>query len=260
MPDAIDINAGQSQGSPGTENIGGEAVNEPIGGEQQAAPPGQQQETVQRIELSPDTITALAGSLRQQQSSEQSQQMTPEQLQEYLAVYNPTVEDATALGLTAEALPHLQRLLDAKVKQATRAAAIQFEYLKRSMEERLAPLQTLIQQQQQETLIKQFYTDNPDLVGKEQLVEAVYAKLGGRSWKSKEEAFKTVAENTRQLLTVLTGQANGGGNPPNGTQQMKSGVPKMSTVMTGGAGGGKQQQAGATLTPQQKLAREFFPR
>lgn len=259
-----------SQGSVGTGGVGAPGTEnndlpeaEGVSHETPAAPAGETPPAApavskQQLELSPESLRALATAMQPKPATPEQKPMTQEEIDRILGVYNVADKDVEELGLPLTALPALQRILDAKMKQAMTAAAVQVEYVKRSLQQQLEPLTRMMQERQTQELVTAFYKQNADLVGKETLVESVYAKLeasGALKGMTKEQAFKAVSENTREVIKLVAGSGNGNEN----TSPAPTTGRKMSTTLVGGQGGGSGGKS-APVSEQQALAQKLFPR
>ena len=130
------------------------------------------------------------------------------------------------------------------VKQAVTMAAFQINAVEGKLTQHVSPAVEYARAQQHEKLKTEFFESNKDLKSYEPLVAEVYQKLSATGYKgSKEQVFKTIAEQTRTILKSLPGDLLGAGNGSSGNvNQPPKSAHKMSTVSAGGqsgAGGGK---------------------
>lgn len=211
----------------------------------------------QRVALDAESLAALAQVVQKPVEQPQAAEppLTPEQIRQLLNVYEATAEDVAALGLPETAMPKLNAILGAIVKQAVTTASVHTEAVRRQIEQALTPLREMHRERQLENLRQEFYTVHKDLQGKDKLVDMVYARLvQSGTWqpKTKAEAFKTVADQTRQLINEYL--AAGGGQETKSLPARAGAQPrKMPTVLAGGQAG--SAAAGAKTT--QAKERDF---
>lgn len=202
--------------------------------------------------LSPEVIQALAkataGAVQQAQPQQQQQQLSPEEYARIMNVFTPTQDHMKALGLSEEALPHFNTIVQGIQKQAQTMAALQVEALRRQVLQQLEPLRAAHTRQVEQELKKDFLTAYPEFTGFDPVLQLAYTQLQQEGYKadSKEAAFKTMAERARGLVKQL----------PQGQQPQKQN--KMSTVSTGGQGGAGQGQGGKGRDPAEATARFLF--
>jgi hypothetical protein len=210
-----------------------------------------------QVQLSPESMAALAATLQPAAQPQAQPQLSQEEINRLLNVYNVDETALTELGLPTTALSRLNTILEAKVKQAVTAATLHTEMVRRQLAQQLEPLHTLVRQQQMAQARQEFFAANADLVGKEQLVEAVYAKLESEGWKPKDkvEAFKIVADQSRQLLKALLGPGNGQGTGQ--AAAATSGGSRAPVTLMAGQTGNAASTADA-VTQQQKDVRWLF--
>lgn len=210
-----------------------------------------------QVQLSPESMAALAATLQPAAPQQAQPQLSQDEVNRLLNVYNVDETALTELGLPTTALTRFNAILEAKVKQAITAATLHTEMVRRQIAQQLEPMHALVRQQQMAQARQEFFTSNTDLVGKEQLVEAVYAKLESEGWrpKDKAEAFKIVADQSRQLLKALLGQGNGQGTGQ--TAAAPSGGSRAPVTLMAGQTG-KAASATDAATQQQKDVRWLF--
>lgn len=217
-----------------------------------AAPAGPQ-----KVALDEGTIKQIITGVTPPPAQPQQPPLTQDQIDELLRVYKVSPQDATALGLQPEAVEHLNRVLDAKVRQAVAMASLQAEVMRRSLLETISPIQSFMREANERQLRAEFFEQNKEFVGFEPLVEAAYAAMvrDGVRFQSKPEAFKAVADRTRQIMNSMPGLRNAQGQAGTRTSTPGSGQ-GMSTVLTGGQGGAGG--GGAATSEAQKLAKSLF--
>lgn len=209
----------------------------------------------QAVSLSPDTIKTLVDSLKvapvvPAQPASQPQ-LSQEEINRALAVFNADRRYVERMGLKFEdptqydeAVAALNEMLDGKTRQAVTMSTLVVENLKRQLMGELEPLKAYVAQAREQQLRDEFFKEHDDLRQFEPLVEAVYMKMqrAGAHFNTREDAFKAVAEQARQLLAkVQPGQGDGGGASATSTPR------KMPTVTTGGRGGASASAAGKPI-------------
>ena len=207
----------------------------------------------------------------QQQAAQQPQQFTEQDFIRTFNVFQPTPELLAKVGLPATpegAAVFRDEVVTPIVRQAVTMAAYQMEKLKGDLVEHIKqqlqpyePARQLAVERETEKLKVEFFTTNSDLKDYEPLVMEVYARLSaqGTKWKTKDEAFKTIAEQTRSILKSTPGlQAMaGGGNGQPTTTQGGSGS-RMSPLSGGGQGGAAR--AGGSSKAKSTAEELFGPR
>jgi hypothetical protein len=213
--------------------------------------------------LTPDTIKALVDTIQRapvaQPQTQAQPQLSQEEVNRMLAVFNADRRHIERLGLkyedpTAydEAVAALNEVLDGKTRQAVTMSSLVVENLKRQIQQELAPIRQFVAAERERKLRDEFFGAHEDLKEFTPLVEAVYTQLQNNNvqFSSKEEAFKTVADQARQLLAKLQpGQGSGSGV---GTTTVPR---RMPTVTTGGRGGAGAAGSGTQVNA---IAKSLF--
>jgi hypothetical protein len=241
----------------------------------------QQQQQVANI-LTPEQIAQLiregvvagvqANNPRQQQPQ---QQLTEEEFRRMTNYANITEQEF--LGLFVEdrkqAAQNFQNLIQKAVTQAVTMASLAHNAALEQVNQRFSPALQYVQSAQEKQLQAEFMEANTDLKGYEPLLMAIADQLKkepGFKTMGKEQAFKTVAERARLVISKMPGaqQQQGGGtqgNGQNGQRQQQTRQPgRMNTLSSGGqagaGGGGGGQQARVLPSGQveSKTAREIF--
>jgi len=212
--------------------------------EETAAPPPQQ-----AVSLTPESIKSLVESMRlaptvQQPVPQPQQQLSQDEINRMLAVFNADRRHIERLGLkyedpqaNEEAVTALNEILDGKTRQAVTMASLVVENLKRQMLQELTPIREFVAAERERKLREEFFNEYKDLEEFTPLVEAVYTQLQNNkvNFSSKEEAFKTVADQARQLLAKI--QPGQGGTSGVSTSTAPRRMPTVTTGGRGGAGG-----------------------
>ncbi len=212
------------------------------------------------VTLTPDAIKALATSLApapQAQAEPPPRQLSQDELDKLMNKFKVGIKHVQRLGLPTEqaesAVEALNEIAEGIVRQAVTMAYLTTENLKRELGGQLGPLRQFMEQQREQSLRSEFFSANEDLKPVEPLVEAIFTKLvqSGVKFSSKEEGFKVVADQARQMLAKISpgGQGGGNGSGEGGT----STTTRMPTVTTGGRGGAVQGPSG-----QSPIAKSMF--
>lgn len=258
-----DSSQGQGQGTT-TQPAGQQA---PAGSAQTATPPP-----------APPALTseAIAQAMLQvqqaqgQQGQQQQRQYTQEDFDKAFNVWKPSKQHFQQLkrAMAAaeddptaeqEVLGILAEMAGGAARQGVTISAYHMQQQMEQLEQRLAPAIAFIQRAQEAELKQEFYAQHKDLVPYEAVVTMIVnqRQAKGQLAKTKEEAFKQVSEEARQIVQQLA-KANGQGtqSAAAGTQQTHS-TNRMSTVSAGGqsatagaagnAGNGKPKSAGLAV-------------
>ena len=167
---------------------------------------------------------AIAEQVAQRLQQQQQPQLSPEQIREMLAVYEVTPEQLQTLGYDAEsaktAAQFYNQLVQGTAKHAVALAALQMAQLRQELLQQLEPLRQFYMEAQEQRLREEFFQKYPDMKPYEPVLEVAYERrLKGQRFNSKEEAFKALYAEAKELLSRLPGAGQ-----PN----------KPSTVSTGG--------------------------
>lgn len=206
------------------------------------------------VQLTPEQLRELVAGVApapQPQAPPPEPQLTQEQFNQMMRVFTADEAVATKLGLTPEAAPVLNEILQAVVRQAVTMAGYQARAQQQQLNAQLAPLQQYYLQQQENAYRQEFMGLHPEFKGYEPLLESVYAqlKVEGARFKTPQEAYKTISERAKAVIAKLPGAQL--------AQKPVGQKPNMSTLsgggqVTGGAGGGgkpKISQAQAIFGP-----------
>lgn len=139
----------------------------------------------------------------------------------------------------------LVELRDGLVRQSSTIAEARLQHLLGELRTKdITPLQSFIQEQQNQALQTEFYTKNKDLEPYSEIVDAVSTKVFADGKKhGKEEAFKLAADASRDVINRML--AAKGGQPlakPAAKRQM-------STSLVGGGQGGRSTSGGNGRKP-----------
>jgi len=189
---------------------------------------------------------AVATQLQAHASSQPAPQMTPQQLAEHYAIWDPNEGFINGLNaLTdADATPAQKKKIfedmrDGIMQQAFRASQLVVAQETQKMRAELAPAVQYAQQRQAKNVMKEFVTKYPALNGQTELVDAVIANLAQQNFKpkSKDEAYEKVAKIAEKILQGVNPQFSlktSGGS---------GGKPGMASTNMGGVGGGGKPNA-----------------
>jgi hypothetical protein len=198
------------------------------------------------------------------------QQFTQEDFVRTFQVFQPTPEVLASVGLpnTPEAAVAFGNISNAIVRQAVTMAAYQMEKLKADLEAKYEakfadyePARAMAQERQAEKMREEFLALNPDLQGYEPLLLEIRDRLAGQGirFKTKDEAFKAVAEHARKLISTIPGLSANGGNaqqPQTQSTPTTTGASRMSGLSgsgQGGVGGSRSNGAGGKKSTAEQL-------
>jgi transcriptional regulator with XRE-family HTH domain len=201
-------------------------------------------------------ILKAAGVGQQQQAAPAptEPQMTQEEFEQKFNVFKPTVEMIEAIRAGGEgAVGALAQIAAGINKQAVTFAGYQMQVKLQEALQQFAPVQQFVREQQMTALKTEFFKSNPDLADYEVLAQKIVAEYQtkGHKFPSKEEAFKTVANDLRNVLKsigVVPKAKSGNGAAANGTAKQTS-TSRMSTVSTGGQGAGNNGGKAKSTNP-----------
>lgn len=191
----------------------------------------------------------------QQQPQPQQRQYTQEEYDRHFNVYRPKGELIKAIreGDEAAALVAVNDMVNGIVKHAVTMAHYSNLAQREEIEQRLSPALQYIQRAQVEQWKKEFLDQNKDLVGYEPIMTQIAdaAKARGVKFKTKEEAFKFVADETKKVIATIPGLQKGGAAPaaaaqPGQQSQRQSRMPALSRGGQGGVGGTSGSSAGGS--------------
>lgn len=197
--------AGEEEGHASSPAAGQQAAQGQVQTQQAQTPVEQQQVPI-------DVIKQLAQELRQPQ--QQAPQMTEQEFNRLFNVYQPTPELWQALrgDDPATAVQALSTMLQGAVKQAATLAAFHTQQELQRVQEMVQPALSMARERQNEQMKTEFFGQYPDLKGYEPLLLQVRDALlsQGLGNLSKEKAFETVAQRTREILQKIPGLQQGG--------------------------------------------------
>lgn len=266
----------QSQGQASQGATGTDAG--PGGGEGQAGAPGAVQATPKSgltAEEISQIVARTVAAVPQAQPQQQQPQFTEQDFIKTFNVFQPTAEILASIGLpsTPETVQGFNSIATAIVKQSVTMAAYQMQKLQQDLEakyeKRLAqfePARQMAEEKVNEQLKEEFLGKNPDLKGFEPLVLEIRDRLmsQGVQFKTKEEAFQTLATHARKILQQIPGlQAGGAGEGQQAVQQPQSttttsGASRMSALSGAGQGGAGQNRPSAAQKPKKNTAETLF--
>lgn len=170
--------------------------------------------------------------------------MTQEEFDKHFNVVKVTKERLQKMygwddeTLTDERISEFQQLQQDVVRQAVTMAAYQIRAAQEQMMQQMSPALTYARQQQEQVLREEFFTQNPDLKDYEPLLVEIKERLVASGFQgTKEEAFKRISEQAKQVLSKLPGIQLGNPQSGNNNQQLPKPAHRMSTVSAGGQGG-----------------------
>ena len=230
--------------------------------EQQAPAQGQAQTPVAQapqtqasseVRLADDAVEKLAAAVRAGSAQQApAQQMSQEDFDRLFHVMRPDQQMLNAIrsGDEAAALAALTQFSHGTAKQAIALASYQFQLELAKIREAVAPALGFVQEQQMQRLESEFYEQHSDLKGYEPVLKAIrdgfVAK--GAQFKSKEEAFKAVAEEARKILKGLPNAQTTGS-----VQKQAGSMPALANARGGAGTGDRSSSNGQGSNPVKKL-------
>lgn len=249
--------ADSGAGQAGAKTPGGEASGGAAAGKSgSAAAPSTQQPAAgaepRRIELTEELLTQMGKNIGESVAGamkppEAQPTMTQEQFDKMFKIFRPTTEQWQALRGDDEqaALGALTEMLQGGSTQAVTIATHLLTHEMEQMRQQFAPAMKMAQERELEALKVEFFKQNEDLKGMDPLLELVRDQFvaKGMKFKSKDEAFKAVADAARAQIEKIPGLKNGIANIPanNGGGQ---GTGQPGTKMPALSGGKGQTGAG----------------
>lgn len=210
--------------------------------------------------ITPEMIAQAVATGVQQVMPRQSQQPqapTPEEVAEFEKQFNVVKVNADIykqiLGVAPQNEQQVQALQGLLHGAAKQAIAMSTYMMRNEMQQRLqqvqqqfAPVNDYVTQQQVTKIENDFLTANPDLKDHQALVKeiAIAARASGQQFKSRDDAFKFVADRARSLL----GKAAPAGQPASRSPQATRKYNMTPTSLGGNPGGSRQPQAGSNAT------------
>lgn len=190
-----------------------------------------------------------------QPKQEQQRQLTPEEIDQKLAVWNPKDDLWDRMSNPETRKEAFLELRNGLVQQALTGAHLMTQRTQQEFEGRLSPIQQFAQEQRVTALRTSFMESNPGLANHAKILPMVSAMLEKSGYKptSVEEGFKKLASEAEKFIKEnidsnfsLTSQEN-----TTQTQTQKpgtNGAPRMATTTSvrGGSGVAKAPMRGAT--------------
>lgn len=244
-----------SQGTAGTGTPGGEGnagaggktgSSAPASGVQPDAGQAAAQQSVagapQKYELTEEVLAKLAQNIATaSRPPEQQPQMTQEEFDKMFNIYRPNEELlARVLGEDkAQAVQAVQEMLHGAARQATTIASHLVQNEVQQLRQLIAPALAIAEEKQMEAMKVEFFEQYKDLKGMEPILVLIrdQFKGQGRTFKTKEEAFKAVAEEARKQIEAIPGlKAASVASAAAGSQQQTQGQASKMPGLSGGKG------------------------
>jgi len=227
--------------------------------EQDSTQPEQQTKPSDDIAAAMRELATTVGKVAQPQRSAEPTKPTPEQLEEYWGLYNPTKADPQFfrkfLGLAADMDPEAAKAREEEfrglfesmhtgiARQAVIGAQRLFQQELQKLREEYAPLQEHYSNAQREATRNRFYESYPTLKDSkfDPIIKAVSTALSGQEFRNEAEFFKALAEGAAGHIKGLLPDFDLSTNKQkNGTTPR---LPRSRVGGTGGAGGQKNEEA-----------------
>jgi hypothetical protein len=216
-------------------------------------------------EWTPDKVKdiiaqAAAAGAQQARPQEQAQapkQYTQEDIDKFTNAFKASPELIGELLEGGEkSLGAMSQIIEGVVKQATTISWLQSQMLQKQMNQEMNPVMEYYRGEQVKQLRNEFFDAHADLKGQDKLLSAVKVGIDQErilEGKTKEEAFKIIADRAREVLSA--NGANGANG--NGAQQKPAAQqPKMATLSRGSQHGAAASAGAGGASP--KTAEVIF--
>jgi hypothetical protein len=183
--------------------------------------------------------------------------MSEAELQKMLNVYVPdkaVLQRILRNESEDDAVAALNEMLSGVVRQATTTSWYQSQLLQRQLADRMSPIETFYQQQQQEREQKEFFKSYGDLEPFVELLPAVQdavdkAGMWEKVGKDKKKYFEAVAKTAENWIqkanpSFKLGAGSAVAGTASGGSTVASGAPKMAQLSAGGTSGAGGQAGG----------------
>lgn len=218
-----DLEQGQNQNSQGGQagtklSTQGQSTDPNAAGQSgQAATSGQgqQQDQPKNINLTEEMLASLGKKLAEsvnpqgQQQQQQQPQMSQEEFDKTFNIYKPSPETWRAIRGEDEgqAIEALTTMLHGAAKQATTIASYLLNHEVQQLKDFIQPAIQMAQEKQLEAMKVEFFEKNQDLKGLDPLLVLIRDQFvaKGTKFKTKDEAFKAVAEEARKQIEAIPG-------------------------------------------------------
>lgn len=204
-------------------------------------------------EIIAQAAAAGAQQARPQEQAPAPKQYTQEDIDKFTNAFKASPELIGELLEGGEkSLTAMSQIVEGVVKQATTISWLQAQMLQKQMGEQMNPAMEYYRGEQVKQLRNEFFDAHADLKGQDKLLSAVKVGIDQErilEGKTKEEAFKIIADRAREVLSA--NGANGANG--NGAQQKPAAQqPRMATLSrgsqhgaaaSGGAGGASPKTA-----------------
>lgn len=216
-------------------------------------------------EWTPDKVKdiiaqAAAAGAQQARPQEQAQapkQYTQEDIDKFTNAFKASPELIGELLEGGEkSLGAMSQIIEGVVKQATTISWLQSQMLQKQTNQEMNPVMEYYRGEQVKQLRNEFFDSHADLKGQDKLLSAVKVGIDQErilEGKTKEEAFKIIADRAREVLSA--NGANGANG--NGAQQKPAAQqPKMATLSRGSQHGAAASAGASGASP--KTAEVIF--
>jgi len=185
-------------------------------------------------EIIAQAAAAGAQQARPQEQAQAPKQYTQEDIDRFTNAFKASPELIGELLEGGEkSLTAMSQIVEGVVKQATTISWLQAQMLQKQMGEQMNPAMEYYRGEQVKQLRNEFFDSHADLKGQDKLLSAVKVGIDQErilEGKTKEEAFKIIADRAREVLSA--NGANGANG--NGAQQRPAAQqPKMATLSRG---------------------------
>lgn len=202
--------------------------------------------------MTPESVRELVRSVATEfKPKEPQKEMTPEEFDRAFAVAKVSPQHVERILKGGEdAVGALNEIVQAAARQSVTMAQHLLRNHQSEYDQKLQPYMQFATTVRENMYRQEFFEQNKDLVGYEEVMQDVQSRLDREGLKgTKEEVFKRLAEETRKVIKSVAAKATpaGDGNtqttPPNKMTSLSSG----GQGGAGSAGGGKSSSTAKTI-------------
>lgn len=221
----------------------------------------------QKIELTEELLSRMgeniAKAIQPQPAAEKPPTMSQEEFDQMFNIYRPNKEVWAAIRGEDEgaALQALTTMLHGSAKQATTIASHLIQNELAQLKQILQPALAMAEERTQTTLKEEFFKAHPDLKGLEPILVLIRDKMiaSGRRFKTKEEAFKAVAEEAKAQVAAIPGLRQNGAAAGGAPAGQPAGQTARMPSLSGGKGqAGAGDASGSTGGAKTSTAKKIF--
>lgn len=217
----------------------------------------------QKLEISEESLAKMAQVLQSQaRAAEPPKELDPAEFEQKFNVFRPTAKHWQALRGDDEnaAVAALTEMLQGASKQAVTLALFGANQQISQLQEQFKPALSFAEQKSMENLKNEFFETYQDLKGLEPLLLTIRDSLikEGAQFKTKDEAFKAVADKAYTLMETVPGFKRG--VETGGKAQSKQSTSRMPALSGAGGQGGTGDGRTAPATGVEADLKNIFGR